>query len=184
MRPHQQYVAFLRAVNVGGRVVKMAALKTVFESLRFNDVATFIASGNVIFTSSAPDTVTLEKTIERGLQAALGFPVLTFVRTTNQVERIAKYQPFRSGIPPGGRMFVGLLRDVPPATAKRKVEALRTEINQFHLNGRELYWLCAKPTLQSIMSGQVLEKTLGGPATLRNVNTLKRLAERYPSGVF
>jgi uncharacterized protein (DUF1697 family) len=183
MNQRQQYVAFLRAINVGGRVVKMAALREIFESLRFNDVATFIASGNVIFTSTSRDAGKLEKTIERGLQTALGFPVLTFIRTTDEVERIANYQPFRSGIPPGGRMFVGLLRDRPPSNAKRKVSELSTDINEFHLHGRELYWLCAKPSLQSIMSGQILEKTLGGPATLRNVNTFRRLAQRYPSCV-
>ncbi|MBA3270945.1 MAG: DUF1697 domain-containing protein, partial [Acidobacteria bacterium] len=55
-----QYIAFLRAINVGGHIVKMAELKKVFEAARLDDVATFIASGNVIFSSRARDAAKLE----------------------------------------------------------------------------------------------------------------------------
>ena len=64
-----QYVAFLRAVNVGGRIVKMAELKKIFEAAGLAEVATFIASGNVIFRS--PKVASgLEGQIERALQNA------------------------------------------------------------------------------------------------------------------
>ena len=66
-----RYVAFLRAINVGGRVGKMAALKGLFERLKLADVETFIASGNVIFTS-ASDAQRLERLIEGALEKVLG----------------------------------------------------------------------------------------------------------------
>lgn len=59
-----KYIAFLRAINVGGHNVKMDELKKYFESLGFSNVETFIASGNVIFEASAKDAAKLEKKIE------------------------------------------------------------------------------------------------------------------------
>jgi hypothetical protein len=103
-----RYVAFLRAINAGGRVVKMAALKRVFERLKLADVETFIASGNVIFTS-ALDAPRLERLIEGALEKALGYPVVTFLRTTGQVAAVAAPDPLRAPLPPGGRTYVGFL---------------------------------------------------------------------------
>ena len=67
----RRYVAFLRAIDVGGRVVKMTKLKQVFEDLKLAEVETFIASGNVIFTSSG-DAARLQTRIERGCTAHSG----------------------------------------------------------------------------------------------------------------
>lgn len=177
----QRYIAFLRAINVGGRVVKMVALKALFEKMGFDDVATFIASGNVIFTTSPKDVARLESSIERALQGALGYRVVTFLRTPDEIQAVATYDPFGKPVPPGGRLFVGFLRSIPTLPTRRKVAALSTPSDEFLVKGRELYWLCATPSMQSLASGAVLEKTLGGPATLRSVNTVRRLALKYPS---
>ena len=176
----QRYIAFLRAINVGGRVVKMVTLKAIFEKMGFSEVATFIASGNVIFTAKALDGSTLEMSIERALQKALGYPVTTFLRTTDELAAVAARDPFGKPIPDNGRLFVGFLRDAPPAVARKRVAALGTATDDFQVHGRELYWLCATPSMQSIVSGATLEKLLGAPATLRNVNTVRRLVARYP----
>jgi uncharacterized protein (DUF1697 family) len=178
MRKHR-YIAFLRAINVGGRVVKMTTLKKIFESLELAEVETFIASGNVIFTSPA-QAARLELRIEQGLDKALGYPVVTFLRTTEEIAAVAERDPFGVPIPPGGRLYVGFLRDQPAPAARRKVAALATPTDTLAIHGRELYWLCATPSMESIISGAMLEKVLGQPATLRNVNTLRRLAEKYP----
>lgn len=174
-----QQVAFLRAINVGGRVVKMTTLASLFEELGFAEVATFIASGNVVFRSRATRAA-LESSIERRLQAALGYPVVTFVRSTAEVAAVAVCNPFARPIPEGGRLFVGFLRSAPSAAARARVAALATPTDELRVRGRELYWLCATPSMQSILSGAVLEKALGAPATLRNVNTVRRLAAKYP----
>ena len=70
-----QYFAFLRAINVGGRVVKMDRLRQIFESLGFSGVETFIASGNVVFETSSNNVKTLERKIENALREALGYEV-------------------------------------------------------------------------------------------------------------
>ncbi len=176
----RRYVAFLRAINVGGRVVKMTRLKQIFEHLKLAEVETFIASGNVIFTAPA-DPARLEAQIEKGLQSALGYPVVTFLRSTEEIAAVAQRDPFGTPMPPGGRIFVAFLRDPPPASVRKKVAALATSTDTFAVDGRELYWRCAVPSMQSIISGATLERVLGQPATLRNVNTVRRLAAKYPS---
>ena len=75
-----RFIAFLRAINVGrGRTVKMRSLRQVFESLGFSKVATFIASGNVVFETTTKKTKAFERKIERALKEVLGYEVRTFV---------------------------------------------------------------------------------------------------------
>lgn len=175
----RRYVAFLRAINVGGRVVKMPVLKKIFEALKLAEVETFIASGNVVFTSSA-EPARLEPIIEERLQETLGFSVVTFLRTTAEVAAVAGHDPFDAPLPPGGRLYVGFLREPPSASARNQLRALTTAKDALAGHGRELYWRCTVPSTESIVSGAVLEKVLGQPATLRNVNTIRRLVAKYP----
>src|SRR5205814_3611258 len=77
--PMPRYVAFLRAINVGGHIVKMDDLRRQFEKLGFTDVQTFIASGNVIFTSPSKDGKALERRIEERLEKAIRYEVRTCV---------------------------------------------------------------------------------------------------------
>jgi uncharacterized protein (DUF1697 family) len=174
-----RYVALLRAVNVGGRVVKMTALKRIFEGLGLREVETFIASGNVIFASPKPADE-LAGLIEGGLEKALGYPVVTFIRTPAEIATAANRDPFGVPLPPGGRIYLGFLRDRPSAAARRKVVGLCTPADTLTVEGREVWWLCAVPSTESIISGATIEKALGQPATLRNLNTVRRLAEKYP----
>ena len=89
-----KYIAFLRAINVGGHTVKMDHLSKLFEGLGFSSVETFIASGNVIFDTTAKNTATLEKKIAEHLEKSLGYPVDTFLRTIQEVGEIEKRSPF------------------------------------------------------------------------------------------
>ncbi len=90
-----RFIAFLRAVNVGGHTVRMDYLRQLFESLGFSQIETFIASGNVVFETTTKDVRTLEKKIEQRLREALGYEVATFIRTDAELTDIASYQPFR-----------------------------------------------------------------------------------------
>ena len=181
MSAPQRYVAFLRAINVGGRVVKMPELKKIFEGLGFLDVTTFIASGNVIFSSPIKDTAKLEKTIERALHESLGYEVTTFVRSIEEISAVADHQPFvelRKN-PKAGTLYIGFLPASPTAAACRAVKKLSCDSDQLVINGRELYWMSRTSFSQSNISGALLERTLKMPATVRNVNTVRRLAAKY-----
>jgi uncharacterized protein (DUF1697 family) len=172
------YIALLRAINVGGRTVKMGRLRGLFEQVGYADVETFIASGNVIFQSPSEDTRALEQQIEAHLAASLGYEVATFVRTAAEVAGIAGYTPFPADQIENNTLYVGFLQDQPGEVALNRLTALRTPLDEFHVNGRELYWLCRTTISQSKVSGAQIERALGMPTTLRNVTTVRKLAAK------
>ena len=178
-----RYVAFLRAINVGGRRVKMDHLRKLFEALGFFDVETFIASGNVIFDSPAEDTRNLEHRIEDHLRESLGYEVATFARSASELADISCHQPFAPSDlnAEGASLYVAFLQTPPSAGTEQKLMAFRGEVDDFRVHGREVYWLCRKTMSESSFSGALLEKTLGLPTTIRNATTVKRLAAKYPA---
>jgi len=94
------YIALLRAINVGGRVVKMDRLRSIFTDLGFTNVGTFIQSGNVFFESNEQDPNAIRYKIESGLKEALGYEVPAVVRTLEQLRAAVNLDPFQ-GIEPG-----------------------------------------------------------------------------------
>jgi uncharacterized protein (DUF1697 family) len=177
------YVALLRAINVGGHNVKMAHLRELFESLGSSNVETFIASGNVIFDSPAEDTRMLEKVIEDHLRESLGYEVATFVRSASELAHISRHRPFHASDlgTEGNSLYIAFLPAPPSAEAREKLMALRSEVDDFAVHGREVYWLCRKRMSESAFSGALLEKTMGMPATVRNATTVERLTAKYPA---
>ncbi len=173
-----QYVAFLRAINVGGRTVKMTKLSEIFESLGFSDVETFIASGNVIFSSRSADTAALEKKAEQALEKSLGFDVTTMIRSTAELAMIVGFDAFPEAAP-DSTLYIGLLKSAPDDVTAAKVRALSTASDEFRVHDREVYWVCHVKTMQSVAFGALLEKTVGIRATFRNVTTLRKLAAKY-----
>src|SRR4051794_28128089 len=89
-------VAFLRAVNVGGRVVKMDALRAAFEALGLAHVETFIASGNVVFDSRTRELAALERKIEAQLLQSFGFEIDAFVRSLDEVAALTTHPAFEA----------------------------------------------------------------------------------------
>jgi uncharacterized protein (DUF1697 family) len=178
-----RYIAFLRAINVGGHTVKMARLRELFEALGLGGVQTFIASGNVIFDAPDSQAADLEAAIEQHLQLALGYPVATFLRTPAEIATVAAYDAFPqfAGADETPSLYVTFFGGAPPAEAAVRLRALETEIDAFHLHGRELYWRCRTSIGASLVNGAQLERALGCPGTMRNITTVRRLAARYPA---
>jgi len=173
------YVAFLRAINVGGRVVKMEALKKSFVHLGFSDVDTFIASGNVLFSSRAKDTARLERQIETQLLKDLGYEVSTFVRTVDEVIQVSGYTAFPArDVESALALNVGFLAAPMTRDARAALERLATGIDRFHVRGREWYWLSWAKQSESKISNGAIEKALKVRSTLRGMNTIVRLAAR------
>src|SRR3990172_23072 len=110
-----KYVAFLRAINVGGHTVKMDDLRHLFEAMGFSNVETFIASGNFIFDSTSKSPKALEKKIEGHLRAALGYEVATFIRSMSELAEIAQYKPFADAElnAPGNTVHIAFVADRP-----------------------------------------------------------------------
>ena len=175
-----RYIAFLRAINVGGHTVKMEVLRRLFEDAGLTDVETFIASGNVIFSSGVRKTEALEKMIEVELQSALGYEVVTFIRSAAELAAVAEYEPYPAAeYSAGATLYISFLKHPPDAETVRNTLALGNAIHEFHFHARELYWLRRRQLGDEVYSGPVIERSLCGPATMRNVTTVRKLAEKY-----
>src|SRR5579884_1321678 len=173
------YVALLRAVNVGGRVVKMAELRAVFEGMGFTRVQTYIQSGNVLFAAADDPGVSeagLRERIERKIEAAFGFPVATLLRTPSEMEQLLAQCPFEAEAAVGDpRLYVAALSDAPAAEGMDRLRADYEGEDEWRLVGRELYLLYKQGAGQSKLTTAFIERRLGVTATARNWRTITTL---------
>ena len=167
---------------MGGHTVKMDLLRQLFEKAGFSSVETFIASGNLTFVSKSTEAKVLENKIEKLLREALGYEAATFIRTESELAEISKYRPFsQAAMDKAAALNVAFLKDPLDGQSKQKLMTLRTDIDDFHVHGREMYWSCQKHQSDSTFSNGLLEKTLGIQSTLRGINTIRKIAAKYPS---
>ncbi len=180
--PH--HIAFLRGINLGKRRPEMAELRALFARMKFSDVTTFIASGNVIFASKAADRRPLEQTIETNLRKALGYEVDTFVRTRAEVAAVAAFRPFAQADleHPAHTVYAVFLKDALSTDQARKLRACRTDVDDFCVEGREFYWLCRIKSNESKVWASPQMRALKLPTTsMRNLTTVRKLAVLYPA---
>ncbi len=160
----------------------MAELRSLFQALGFTDVETFIASGNVIFGARSDDMSSLERTIENHLCDSLGYEVRTFIRTDAEVASIHKHKPFAdSQLESAVALNIGFVAAPLRTSHKQALVRLETDLDKFHVQGREVYWLSKKKQSESTFSNAVLEKTLKIEATFRSAKTIARLAAMCPA---
>lgn len=176
-----RFVAFLRAINVGGHTVTMERLRALFEELGLAKVESFIASGNLIFETRARNAEALAAKIERRLETALGYEVATMLRTDAQLAEIAARQPFPPAALAAARAHnVAFLPRAVPSGTERSLDAFRTALDDFRVVGSEVHWLCRAKQSESTFSYPRFERLLGMPATWRGLNTVQRIAAKYP----
>jgi uncharacterized protein (DUF1697 family) len=172
-----RYIAFLRAINVGGRVVPMARLRSIFEAMELDDVSTFITSGNVIFTSTKKEP-SLVRAIESTLAKKLGYEVNAFLRTDEELAALAggpALAKARGFVP---TVVVGFCAAPPDAATKRRIAAIPSPVDRFVVEGRNILWLCDVKQSESKVTLTTLEKALAARATFRGVNTIDKLATK------
>jgi uncharacterized protein (DUF1697 family) len=172
--------AFLRAINVGGHTVTMARLRELFEELGLRNVETFIASGNVVFDHGAANEVALQRKIEGHLHAALGYEVVTFLRSGPELEALVRGCPFdEAEVAAGQALNVAFLQVPLTVEGEARLQTLRSDVDAFRASGREVWWLCQVKQSESTFSNAVFEKALKVKATFRGFNTLQRLAAKH-----
>lgn len=177
-------VAFLRAINVGGRNVKMEALRRHFAELGLEDVETFIASGNVIFRAPARGAAALAGKIERHLAQELGYEVSTFLRTEAEVAAIARHAAFSPArVKSAQAHCVGFLAEPLGAARRKALAALTSEADEFAAHGREVYWLCRTMQSESKFNNALFERKVGVKATFRGMSTIGKLAAKLEGRV-
>jgi uncharacterized protein (DUF1697 family) len=177
----KRYVAFLRGMNLGGRRIKNEELRRHFEEMGFEEVATFRASGNVIFSTPEGEAETkLSARLEAELGERLGYDVPVFLRSVEEVVAIAALKPFDAQRveKSKGKLQVSLLGKKPSASAKKKVLALASDDDLLAIEGRELYWLPSGGLLESDLDLRGIE-TLLGADTRRTMGTIEQIAAKH-----
>ena len=161
----------LRGINVGGRAkVGMADLRAVFESLGFDDVATYIQSGNVVFGSAKP---VRPAAVEECIAAELGVHPTVVVRTAAEMAAVVQANPFLAAGIDVATLHVTFLADKPKAT----VDVPAGQPDELAVVGREVYLRCPNGYGRTKLDNTFLEKRLGVAATTRNWKTVTTLAE-------
>jgi len=174
----QRYVAFLRGMNLGGRRIKNEDLRRHFEEMGLEEVVTFRASGNVIFSTAKRDAEgKLAGRVEAELDQRLGYDVPVFLRSDEEIEAIAAQEPFdpQKVARSKGKLQVSLLKKKPSAAARTKALALATDEDLLAIEGRELYWLPSGGLLESGLDLKAIEKLLGTD-TRRTMGTIEQIA--------
>ncbi|HVT46536.1 MAG TPA: DUF1697 domain-containing protein [Vicinamibacterales bacterium] len=162
------YVALLRAVNVGGTgKLPMADLKTICEACGFAKVRTYIASGNVVFTSGKREAA-VKAALERSLAAHTGKPVGVLVRTGEEMAAVAASNPFPDAAP---NRTIAIFLDAPPP-ANAGVDVANQKQEAIRLGTREIYVHYGDGMAESRL---VIRAAKAG--TARNMNTVAKLAE-------
>ena len=178
-----RYIAFLRGMNLGKRRLPMSRLKELFEEIGFREVTTFIASGNVLFSSKVKATQSLESQIAGHLENALGYRVDTFVRTDKEVAAVGSAEIFPEAGREGITIHVAFLQQKLSENLARRLAAIRTAHDEFQGDGREYYWLCRIRTSDSKVWTLPELRALKLPtATMRNLTSIQKLVAKHLAG--
>ena len=172
------YVALLRAVNVGGQgKVPMAELRAWCGDLGYDDVVTYIQSGNVVFRASATDEGQVSSALADRIEQECGVRTSVMVRRTHDLESVMDDNPFLApGVEPR-TLHVAFLADTPSGEAIAGLDPDRSPPDQFAVDGRHVYLHYPDGSGRSKLTNDYLERGLGTVSTARNWNTVTKLVD-------
>ena len=172
-------ISLLRGVNVGGHnMIRMDALRELYESLKLRDPHTYLQSGNVVFRTDERDLVLLARRIEDGIERRFQFRPDVIVRTTSELRDAIARNPFatRRGIEPS-KLLVTFLASDPHPEAREKVLKIKTDPEDLRISGREVYIYYPAGMGRSKLSWIAITNALKTSGTGRNWNSVTKLLE-------
>jgi uncharacterized protein (DUF1697 family) len=184
-----RYVALLRGINVGGNtMIKMENLRAMFEGLGFENVVSYINSGNLAFDvsvgsphvskgSSKKLESELSTKIEKAVESHLGKPVQVMVRKQKHIENVLEKNPFDGQFASHKEMHVLFLKDKLSAESEKWLNETSPPGERFKAVGREIYCHLPMGVADSYLGRGQFEKKLKISVTARNWRTVQKLAE-------
>lgn len=171
------YISLLRGINVGGsKQIRMAELKTLYESLGFGGTQTLLQSGNVVFESETTDPDQIANSIEAGIEQRFGFQSRIIMRTREQWQEVIQHHPFSAGqLAEPSKILVMVLRDAPTTEAVETLIQAHTGPEIIYPGQRELYIFYPEGMGRSKLDHALIERKLKVTATGRNWNTVTKL---------
>jgi uncharacterized protein (DUF1697 family) len=171
------YISMLRGINVGGhKRIKMDKLRSSFEVLGFEQVKTYIQSGNVVFKTKKTPTSVLSRKIEEKILSDFGFSVSVISRSSDEIAQTIECNPFlkQSGID-HEKLHVTFLSAVPAPAALKKLSDLTAAPDQCSSIDREIYFYLPNGVSQSVLMKSPVDRILAVVTTTRNWRTINSL---------
>lgn len=167
-----KYVSFLRGINVGGRIIKMADLKACFEAMGFKNVSTLLQTGNVIFESDKAAT-DLKSQIEKALTKSFNYPARIWLIPLDDLQKIIAANPFADAGSDYHQYVIFFEGNLAKDFAAEVLESVGEEVKA----GRNVvYWKVQKGMTLKSQRGKLLAKPKYRDFnTNRNINTLQKM---------
>lgn len=173
-----KYTAFLRGINVGGKnKIKMETLREVCAALGFENVKTYINSGNVVFETAEAADKKLAGRIEKAIEKEFGLNIKTMVRARSEIEEIVKNNPFDGQFENDKDLHVFFLDEELPEEKRDLLLSNNSETEMFAVRNREIFCLLRVGVPDSLMGKDYIGKKLKVPATARNWRTVNKILE-------
>jgi len=175
-----RYISLLRGINVSGqKKIKMVDLKSLYTSLGYRSVVTYIQSGNVIFDADSLDRAKLIDEIESAVETHYRFQVPVEIRTGDELEGIIRNCPFGSVDlkEDGTKVLVTFLSEKPTAEKVFEIQKYVKTPERLVVSGREVYLNCPNGYGKTKLSNVFIERVLGVRATTRNWKSIYKLYE-------
>jgi uncharacterized protein (DUF1697 family) len=172
------YIAFLRAMNVGGRFAKMADLRAGLVSKGFGDVESYIQSGNLRFTSSRRSATKVELALQTAVEELCGFTVKAIVRTPDELGEVASYGSGLESPLGGARRYVTFLKEDPDHELAAMLNGWDVPGERAHVHGREVYLWLTHPSHAAKLGNARIERG-GVVATSRDWKVVSALGEMW-----
>ena len=170
------YIALLRGINVGGhKKVPMAELRGLLSDMGFQEVKTYIQSGNVVLSSSIANQTKIENLIKKAILNQFGFEVSVMVRTRHQLLKIFEDCPFPAEQKVDS--YFAILSNQPDTELVREASQKTYENEDYHIINDCLYLYCANGYGKAKFNLSFFEKKLRVSATSRNYKTMVKLID-------
>ena len=173
-----KYVALLRGINVGGNtMIKMETLRATFSSLGFENVKSYINSGNLAFDTAKSDDGKLAKKIREAIKKDFGKEISIMVRSIAEIEEIIANNPYDGRFDNDKDMHVFFLETELSPENRQLLLDQNSDSELISVNGRTIYYLLGISIVDSVLGKGFIDKKLKISATARNWRTVKKLAE-------
>jgi len=173
-------IAILRGINVGGkRKILMVDLKKILSKLGFEDMQTYIQSGNVIFNSTRKhDDLEFANEIEQSISNKYGFDVPVIVKTENKLNEAISSNPFfKKKDADIERLHLTFLKEIPEKEKLENIKSYDYSPDKFEINGNNVFVYCSGKYSDSKLTNKFFESKLKVSATTRNWKTVLKLSE-------
>lgn len=179
MKEIKTYIALLRGINVSGqKLIKMTELKTMFETIGFNNVTTYIQSGNVVFSSTKIEVEEIQNEIKKAILKQFGFDVDVQVLESSQLKKIKEEHPFlKENEEQLKAIYYTLLAEKPDKDLVDELNKLVQTVEFFHIMDDVVYCFYPNGYGNAKWHNVFFEKKLKVSCTTRNFNTMQKLIE-------